>query len=1114
MAATYDDWKERAREHLAQGRPLDALTCFRHAARLRPRAPAPLVGIADALWRLGQPHDAIATWRELVARRPDHAPGWLAIAEAVAFVGDDAGAREAASHVAAAMPGDPRAAFIIACAGLADAATRDDASASLVDLVRADPAIVRPPHFAGLLARALAVDANACKPLREALAAQAAHLPLALFAEVVGFVAPDAARAAVDRNDAGTDADAMRMVALRIAGRAGAADGDAWMPIARRAAARHAESGATLVPDVPLAWSRRAAGHRGRVVVLVDTDHIDADAGAWSNLVGVLAVLGARIDLGFAAFGDAARLQSRLQDAALDDARVTQMPETPDLESARSLAASEPDILVDTVGLRRPLATLLAARPARRLLAIDGPLALTTPLVDAVVDAAPSGLVRALGSAIDAAVAAPHGALAPAARQAALAAAIDAHRNARHDEARAGYDALLADAPGYAPVLHLRGALRRELGDADAVDDFEAALAAAPRDAKSRVAVTQLLLARHRLDDARRVASAGLEDTPGSPALWRALGHVALVQQDGAAAVNAFAAAIAQAPLDAETHFNHGVALQMLRELGHAARAYQRALALEPALLDAHFNLGVVFDEMGEVDSSVAALEYVIERAPARAEAHRALLNVLARHARGEQWMRAFERFETACPDALGLVANALEYYQYRGDYARVHRYVDRLAQGDFKPVNDVDLVDSLEQLLYLMLFFDIAPGTQASLYATYDKAALHVYGPPLARTATRQPGRIRVGYLSADFREHVMGRMMLDVVRHHDRDRFEIRLYSTSSAEDGVTAAFRGAADAFIELSALGDDAAVKRIAEDDLDLLVDLSTHTRGARPAIMARKPARVAITHIASAGALGLSAVDFKLTDARADLPDNDRHYVETLLPMEGCAYPVRRMTPAAVHPYHRDVLGIAGDDIVIGAFVTPLKLSRRTTALWHEILERIPRAKLAFSPNADWLRDTYPAILAAAGIDPARAIVLPQGADEAVNLARYALVDFVLDPMPFGNVNGTIEPLNMGVPVVTLVGQTHGERTGFSILSHVGETRTIATSGKEYVDIAVRLAGDRDFATDVRASLRRRMAEPAVVDPRVYVRNLEKAYDAAMDKRGAGASGDDHGQSAR
>ncbi|HEY7903219.1 MAG TPA: hypothetical protein VIH36_07195, partial [Casimicrobiaceae bacterium] len=880
-----------------------------------------------------------------------------------------------------------------------------------------------------------------------------------------------------------------------------------WMALAQRTADRYVSLvTARFAPDVPLGLPRRAAGDRARVVVLIDADSVHAHAAHWRDLVRVLETIAARAEFGFAVFGDAEGFVARLQATPLVSARVTQMPPVPDLESARSLAAGDPDILLDVTGLSRPLAPLLVARPARVALGFAPAPYLSAPLHDAVARDA-TQLAALLGAAVDESLAAPRAASTPSQWQAGLAGAIESHRAGRRAEARSAYDALLADQPGHAPALYLRGALRREEGDPDALADFEAALAVAPGDAKSRVALAQALLAQRKLGDARRVAAAAPAQSAAPAALSRTLGHVALAEHDGAAAVNAFAAAIREAPLDAETHFNHGVALQMLRYLGDAARAYQRALDLDPAMLDAHFNLGIVFDELGETGPSIAALEYVIARAPARAEANRALLNVLARHERGAQWMQAFERFEKNCPDALGLVANALEYYQYKGDYAKVHRYIDRLARGEFTPANELDLVDSLEQLLYLMLFFDVAPGTQASLYATYDQAARHVYGTPIARDAMRRPGLLRVGYLSADFRDHVMGRMMLDVIGRHDRARFTILLYSTAAREDAVTAQFRAAADAFVTLADLGDDDAVARIGGDDLDILVDLSTHTRGSRPAIVARKPARVAITHVASAGAIGLSAVDFKLTDHFADLPENDRHYVETLLPMAGCAYPVRRMTASAEHPYHRAALGLHADDVVIGAFVTPLKLSRRTTALWREILERLPRARLAFSPNADWLRDTYPAILAAAGIDPARAIMLPQGRGEAESLARYALVDFVLDPMPFGNVNGTIEPLNMGVPVVTLVGQTHGERTGFSILSNLGETRTIATSGKEYVNIAVRLASDPAFMRDIRESLRARMAESNLADAAVYTRNLEAAYDAALAAHGTAATAD-------
>jgi len=288
-----------------------------------------------------------------------------------------------------------------------------------------------------------------------------------------------------------------------------------------------------------------------------------------------------------------------------------------------------------------------------------------------------------------------------------------------------------------------------------------------------------------------------------------------------------------------------------------------------------------------------------------------------------------------------------------------------------------------------------------------------------------------------------------------------------------------------------------VRRIAADDLDLLVDLSTHTKGARPGILARKPARVQLTHIASAGALGLSAIDFKLTDRYADLPASADYHVEALLPMAGCVYPYRHVEPATEHPFHRAPLGIAADAFVIGAFVSPLKLSRRTLALWREVLERVPRAMLAFSPNAPWLRPIYPRLLKAAGIDEARVVLLPQGRDDAENQARYTLVDIVLDPMPFGGVNGVIEPLDMAVPVVALCGRAHGERSAYSILANLGVTATVAQTGREYVDIAVRLADDPGFMADVRAQIRAGIAHSTFTDLPAHARNLEAAYLSAL-----------------
>jgi predicted O-linked N-acetylglucosamine transferase (SPINDLY family) len=343
-------------------------------------------------------------------------------------------------------------------------------------------------------------------------------------------------------------------------------------------------------------------------------------------------------------------------------------------------------------------------------------------------------------------------------------------------------------------------------------------------------------------------------------------------------------------------------------------------------------------------------------------------------------------------------------------------------------------------------------------------------------------------------------GKMVWQAVQHHDKTRFELYFYSLSTKEDEWTARFRGIADRYEVIAALPEREAAERIAADDLDILVDLATHTRGARPGIMALKPARVQITHVASAGTLGLSTVDFKLTDRYADLPENQAYQIETLLPMDGCAYPYRHIAPAAEHPFHRARLSIAADAIVIGAFVSGLKLSRRCLALWSDVLYRVPKARLAFSPASPALRVLYTRLAAAGGIAPERLIFLPQGRNDAENQARYNLVDFVLDQLPYGGVNGTLEALDMGVPVVTLVGKRHAERTPYSILANLGATQTVAHGGREYVDIAVRLAHDAAFMLDVRAGIRAGLANSPLTDMPAHARNLERAYRTALAER--------------
>jgi predicted O-linked N-acetylglucosamine transferase (SPINDLY family) len=679
-------------------------------------------------------------------------------------------------------------------------------------------------------------------------------------------------------------------------------------------------------------------------------------------------------------------------------------------------------------------------------------------------------------------------------------AAVAAHEAGDIDVALDGYRAVLAEQPEYGPAQHLLGVLLRDRGRrSEAEEAFKAAIAAAPAYSEARLALANLYRNDGRGQAAGRLCVEGLALAPNEAPLWRALGQARLAQRRPRPAHAAFKQALALAPADGETHYNQGVAYQMWHRPGAALRAYQRALALVPGLTAADFNIGVVFRERGHSDAAISAFEQVLARDPRHVAAYKALAELLLAAGRIDDWLTLFDRFAAACPAALPLVAVALQACQYRGDFAQLDWYLDRLQRDEFKPASDTELADSLEELLYLLLFFDVDPEFHFHLYKRYDAVVARVYGRPLRRPKARRPGRIRVGYLSGDLRDHVMGKMMWSAIERYDRDRFEFFFYSLSPESDQWTERYRGLSEHFEVVAPLSEEEAAKRIGEDDLDLLVDLATNTYGAKPGILALKPARVQITHVATAGVVGLSTIDFKLTDTYADLPESQAYQLETLLPMQGCVYPYRHIAAAEEHPFHRERLGLTPEKVVIGAFVNPLKLSRRCLALWREILERIPNAVLAISPRSVGLRSVYGRLFSAAGIANTWVCVVPQGRSEAENQARYNIVDFVLDPMPFGSANGTIEPLDMGVPVVTLAGRRHSERCAYSILANLGVTQTVARSGSEYVEIAVRLASDAAFAKQVRETIRRGLERSPLTDMEAHTRHLEQAYLRALDR---------------
>ena len=1089
-AGAFSDWILRGRAHQAEGRAADAVPCFRRAAREDPRSPLPHYHLGEALWQLGLAADALRAWQASAGLDRAFLPPRLALAEGAIVQREFAVARDYAREAVALSPDDVRARLTLA----ASSATQGDRTAlsEAAAIVAGQPSLAASPALGAALSEALDVvqDGPDRAALVNALAPHVATLPLALVAALAEAGAAIPAGVAT-RRFTHVDLEALRRLAVALQLRDAAT--------AARIAAAYSALGSSLPPPpVPLLWPRRTAGAAARIAWLSPSPD---DAG-WTRWHDALATLGgdaapwtATIVL---CMGDVAATRSALATTALAHATFVALPARPDMAAAKILAARDCDVLVDAAGLESATVHMLAARPARAIWALAAGLPPhAAPLVQRTLesgDALAQALVE-LRAQIVVAAACTHTTDDLGTH---WDAAVRAHQDGDLAAAGAGYAAVLAAQPGFAPALKLQGEIARAEGDAArARDAFAAAIAAAPEFVDARLAGAELALDERAYDDAARLAREGLARAPAAVALWRMLARADIARHAGDAALETLRQGLAVAPADADLHFRHGIALQMRGDATAAARAYQRALTFAPTMVEADFNLGVLFQQQGNAQAALGAYRTVLAADPVHATAYKNVGEVLLASGQIDAWLANFRVFEQRCPNALPLAVYALEACQHMADFQSLERYLDGLRRDDFKARDDAELLDSLEELLYLLLFFDVEPRLLLHYSQAYDTVARRMHGTPMPRPAVRRPGPVRVGYLSADLRNHVMGKMMWQVIAQHDRDRFELYFYSASRERDDWTERFAAAGKRFEVIASLDDAEAARRIAEDDLDILVDLSTHTRGARPGILARKPARVQVTHVASAGTVGLKAVGWKLTDAYADVPESQEFQIERMLVMDGCVFPFRHVAPAERHPFDRAALGVAADAVVVGAFVNPLKLSRRCLRLWRDVLERIPRAKLAFSPASPAMRGSYLRLAAAVGIPEDRLLFLPQGRDDAENQARYRVVDFVLDTLPFGGVNGTIEALDMGIPVVTLVGKRHGERTSYTILRNLGVDATIATSGREYVDIAARLAEDPAFRGSVHLAIRRGLVQSPLVDMRQHTRNLEAAYLRAL-----------------
>jgi len=556
-------------------------------------------------------------------------------------------------------------------------------------------------------------------------------------------------------------------------------------------------------------------------------------------------------------------------------------------------------------------------------------------------------------------------------------------------------------------------------------------------------------------------------------------------------------------PEEAEVHLRHALDLapefapawsNLANVLGaqgkfeEAVASGERALEIDPGGIGTYVNLANALTALGRYDDAIACCRQALTFAPGSADAHGNLGNALAAQHRLDEAIACFVR-------AAELRPAYAEAYMNLGNALLAHgRPAEAVARYRQLLSLDPSHAEAHSNLIFALDFDPRATAAQAFAERRQWNArhAVPLAGERRPHANDPAPDRpLRVGYVSADFREHSAATIFGPVVLSHDRERVTVVCYSGVVREDQVTARFREAAALWRSTVRLADAAMAELIREDRIDILVDLSGYSSGHRLKVFAMRPAPVQVTAWGHALGTGLDAMGYFFAD-RVTVPSEARQYFSEEI-VELPAFVTYE--PPAPSPDVGPLPALASRTVTFGSFNRPQKLTDEVLALWGRILIALPESRLLLKfhsldqePAQRRIRDA----LVGAGIAAAR-IHFRGGAPRSEHVAAHAEVDLALDPFPHGSGVTALDGLWMGVPMVTLCGERIPSRLGASFLTTLGLAEFITATPEEYVTRAVEHATDLERLARVRATLRARMQGSPLVDHRAYCRAVEEAY---------------------
>lgn len=538
---------------------------------------------------------------------------------------------------------------------------------------------------------------------------------------------------------------------------------------------------------------------------------------------------------------------------------------------------------------------------------------------------------------------------------------------------------------------------------------------------------------------------------------------------------------------------------------GHFMQAeflYQQVLAVEPDNTEALHRLGIIATEMGRLEIAFNLIRRAISIAPDNPYYHGSLGNVFKARNEMQRAADAYRRALALKPDLPEACNNLATVLRELGHWQEAIPYYEKaLARGTPAAAmiySNLLFLCGSRALTSPEEYLERARGWDLACVAPRERQAAR---RRVLRRAPLAGRRLRVGYLSGDFRDHPVSYFMEPVLQHHDRERIELFAYSTHPREDEITRRLRNLVEHWVPYARAEERVLRERIAADAIDVLVDLSGHTVDNRIDVVARRVAPVQAHYLGFFASTGLTEMDYWIGDEWLTLVETDAHFSESVwrLPRVSVAYAGRMDAP-------RTLWRPADDGTVwLGSFNTLAKITPETLALWSRVLHALPEAKLLLKNKQLGEQANRRRVLEGFGehgINPARIDLRDVSAtrDWLEHMAYYDRLDIALDPIGSWNGNTTTcEALWMGVPVIAMLGDRAALRMTAPMLNALGHSEWIARAEQEYIDKIVNLARDVGLRATLRPAQRDRLIHSELGDARDLTEKLEQAYFAMYER---------------